>query len=372
MRGAAGPGLLNFIYLNEIQIHSLELLLLSVALGSFLGNLTLGRFFPLQNTFRIFGSIARGSRIVKWVGSFSVLIAYFAEGTNILYRESYLGSNGVAVMARISGAILLPSLCLIIFLMVKGPKGSGNLPNYLIVTLGFLLLLGKGSRAGIVLFLFFLLLFLNSGYSRKSKVLVIILSPLLTYFLFGLVVESRISPHGIIMVPQNMMDALGTLNFFYLFKFAIALALSWIIVVPLSLGTVTGDRLLQNLNPLLSSGVNPFDFGAGGTERLYPYRWVPASSAGQIYEIIGFIGMLLLFYALTLIVQGCLLLKRHEKTLSFSQLSILGFYFFQFPIFLQYSSRNWFRVISIMFLVVFISLLPQNRNNSNKKEVEDA
>lgn len=372
VKDAAGPGLLNFVNLNVNQVYSLDLILLCIALGSFLGNITLGGVFPLRNTVRVFDPLTGDLRIVKWVCSISVLIAYLGEGTSIFFRETYLNSNGISFMTRVSGAILLPSLCLCAFVAVKGRKCSRNLLNYFVLTFGFALLLGKGSRATSVFFIFYLIVFLTSGYSKKSKMLLTSASPLLLYFMFGLVIKSRISTHGIFMIPQNLIEIYGAINAIYLLKYALALALSWVIVVPLSLGTVTGDRLIQNLNPLLSSGANPFDFGSGGTERLYPYRWIPTSSAGQIYGVIGFIGMVLLFYTLTIIVQGSLLLKIRERSLSFLQLSILGLYFFQFPIFLQYSSRNWFRILTVLFFIIFISLLSQIRRRSKKEEVDYA
>ena len=372
VKDAAGPGLLSFVTLNENQLHSLEQILFCIALGSFLGNFTLGRYIPLQDTFRVFDSMTRESKTAKWVVSISLLIGYLAEGSSIFFRETYLSSNGIPILARTAGAILLPSLCLVAFVVLKSPSGSRNVLNNFVLGLGFALLLGKGSRAAVVLFVFYLILFLSSPYSRKSKVFLICASPLVLYFVFGLVLESRIGAHGIFLIPQNMFEVIGSINAFDLLKYALGLSLSWVIVVPLSLGTVTGDRLIQNLNPLLSSGANPFDFGSGGTERLYPYRWVPASSAGQIYEVIGFIGMLAIFYILTLVIQGSLLLKQHQRGLSLMQISILGFYFFQFPIFLQYSSRNWFRVLLLIFVIVFISLLSQTQRHSKKVEAQHA
>lgn len=372
VRDAAGQGLLNNVALSEHQIRSLQLILISVALGSFLGNLTLEPFSSLSQTTRIFGSISGSSRFVATFALIVVFIGYLAEGTSIFLRDTYLGSNGIPALSRVSGAFLLPTLCLAVLTMFNQSTGSVRMMSYAVTLIGFTLLLGKGSRASIVLFLFFLLSFFTSRFSAKSKILLGLLAPLFLFLILGNVIEARVSTHGIFMIPRNTIDFFGTASLSNAFKLGLAYAFSWVIVVPLSLGTVTGERIIQNLNPLLNSGVNPFDFGSGGTERLYPYRWVPLSSAGQIYEVIGFIGVCLLFYVLTILVQGSLLSKGRYKDFSFPQLLILGLYFFQFPIFLQYSSRNWFRVLWIIFFLVIFVRVSQSKKHLKAREVNYA
>jgi hypothetical protein len=369
VRESAGVGLLNSIKLLPPQVDSLKLILMAIGLGALIGNLTHDVFHKGTSMKHELSKevIKFGSWQVISCTFILIVIAFIGEGPNIFRRDQYLEANGVLFFQKVAGALLLPSLALATFTAIRIRRGYQKIFLISLLLLSFSFYIGKGSRVSMIIVGLLWFVAINSNLTKKFKAIYSILSIVILYFIVGIILQTRQTKHGIFEVPTLLQNLLGeSFNIFY-FSYLVALGFSWVVVVPLSIGTIDGSRLLQNLNPMINSGLNPYDFSSTGAERLYPYRWVPASTAGQIYQVIGFVGIVFVFFILTLCLLAALRLQSSRKITASMQYLVLSLYIFQFPIFIQYSSRNWFRVVWLFFLtyalIQFLRQSPTNRYN---------
>jgi hypothetical protein len=108
--------------------------------------------------------------------------------------------------------------------------------------------------------------------------------------------------------------------------------------------TISSDAIWANANPLISSiSENSLDFSTNGVQRLFPYAWVPTSSAGALFGIVGFFGIFIITFVANLIQSIAFIYYRRTSTFPIYAL-ISACYLAQNWSFLQYSTRPWFRM----------------------------
>jgi hypothetical protein len=122
---------------------------------------------------------------------------------------------------------------------------------------------------------------------------------------------------------------------------------------------------LRNLNPLIGSGSDALSYSSDGLERLYPYVWVPLSSLGQIYGAFGGIALILIMFLITTVAALSLQPGTRRDSLTVFSLLSLSTYIFQFPLFFQYSSRIWLRVLWLLVLFTVLHMFFRIRIGSS-------
>lgn len=122
--------------------------------------------------------------------------------------------------------------------------------------------------------------------------------------------------------------------------------------------------ILKNLNPLIGSGSDSMSYSSEGLERLFPYIWIPLSSLGQIYGAFGGIALTLIMFLIATIAALSLYQGKRSDSLSVFSLLAVGTYLFQFPLFFQYSSRIWLRVLWLMLLLTTLHLVVHLRKTT--------
>jgi hypothetical protein len=359
VKDAAGYGLLNFISLTSEQQQDLKIVLLCISLGSFVANTIFEVSFErrLDSNFqlRILENFVPSVTSVAILGIIFLTIAFVGEGTSIWFRDLYLQSNGWVLGQKITAVFLLPVLTLIIVSISRPRKPLEATVLHFLLMCGFFFYLAKGSRGSFIVVILYALMVLTTKASALSKILKILLCLSITVLSLTVIVNSRKRPHGLVEILNNANFDLVSASSFGNIKLLIAFAISWVIVLPLSVETGLPQALISNLNPLIGTGLDPFASGSFGSERLFPYRWVPTSAAGQLYGAFGPLLIVAITLILTLItLRACSSAERLQRLDQLLVGLLLFLYSFQFLIFLQYSSRNWYRIMWIMFAIFLI------------------
>ena len=172
---------------------------------------------------------------------------------------------------------------------------------------------------------------------------------------------SRGKPTGIIFIPRMFNDLISDLHTPNSMVIAIGKALasitSWVPTVIASVGTISARKVLANMNPLIGTGSDPYDFTSEGVERLFPYIWTPLSSLGQFYGIGGgLLIALIAFFTASFASMAFVYSKRDRLELFFSS-AAAATYFISFLILFQYSTRNWSRLFWTLIFLTFMHLL---------------
>jgi hypothetical protein len=131
---------------------------------------------------------------------------------------------------------------------------------------------------------------------------------------------------------------------------------SWAPTVIASISESSSKVIIRNINPLIGTGTDSLAYSSEGIERLFPYTWIPLSSLGQIYGAFGGLSLLLVVFFISAIASLSLIPLKRSSSLSVYSLLAVATYIFQFPLFFQYSSRIWIRVLWFMILMSFLHI----------------
>jgi hypothetical protein len=363
IRQEAGPGYLGFIYVDDLMLNNFKAaigpIILAIALPFFiLVVVTRGREqnpnLPVQETFV-------SDRLLNLVICVPFLICILGEGTSILFRESYLSANGIPVFLRLSGITNLVGIAFLGLVFIYRNCKLFSWEFSLLLS-WFLVLLAKGSRSALLPFIIILAILLQTHFSRLLKFVIILLSAVFLTLITGIIYASRGHTHGIFMLPANLFLQLdspidsGT-SLLRSVSILSAALFTTIVTVPLSIGTLDLNGILANANPLISNISSfSYDTTSSGVERIFPYTWVPASSAGTLFGVVGGLGIFLIFLLMSSANMFCITRSSWKLSGVFFKLAEISF-FAQFFFFLEYSTRIWFRVFWAFWLCFGIGLL---------------
>jgi hypothetical protein len=379
VRSGATYGLLNFIDLNEDQTQILFAILTASAFGAFFANnifdiYRMKRDSDVQHTANLISNVVNRSKILIQISVFTFVIAILGEGTSILERQRYLGANGFLFLQKVSSVSVLPVLGILTFLLTKQISRRIRNQIYLILFFYWVFFLARGSRTAVIL----LFLILVANLARKAPLRIHMVRSLFIIFMtllsFQIIFAARTNPHGLLNIPNLIEFDDLVLNSNSGIFLLISSLLSWVIVVPLSVNSSGLSVLIKNANPFFGTGLDPYAFGHDGVERLYPFSWVPVSSAGQIYGSLGYFAVFGFFFFLTLLVLSLTTRMQNYTKISLVVPFTISIYFFQIPTFLQYSSRNWFRVVWLYIFLVILShilMTRETRNTSVKRTLSE-
>ena len=371
VRDAAGPGFLGFLTPDPEQQKTLKTILLCISIGFLVGDLISDlsfRWVPISlvEQRQGMGKIQLTKpKVSSRIGIVVVLLAYVGEGPSIFLRNSYLQSNGSVTLQRAVAAATLGTVWLLVDASINSKQLRARVSARLLLILFFALYLGKGSRVAVVMIVLVMFqLSSKKGIGLGRRFLYIACGLLFSAITFSMTLLAREHPHGILRVPQLFYAALSDFssNAFPVLEKMVASAVSWVNVIPLSVGTATNRLIWGNLNPLVGAGNDPYSFSSGGLERLFPYTWVPLSSAGQIYGLVGGFGIVLIIGFLTALWGFS---SKRVGAGGLLQVFINGTFMLQILLFLQYSTRLWFRVV---WLLMALIVLQTARSRSYSKD----
>jgi hypothetical protein len=371
IRGNLPAGYLGFISLLPEDVFNLHVVLLSMALGIFAGAipLVIAKNFnqSISNSSTSFTFLFRGTKTnikssyLVILGATTVVMRLIGEGTSILFRDFYLQTNGINFFLRSSNVIILPISMLMLYAANKNLDKKFN--KYLLSTVATLLILtlARGSRSGLIIIIgLFFYFYLKMKLNLIGKITLILTSSYLLLVTMNYISIARSSSHGILLLPKNFFRAfdIGLLPSQNTFETLIGSALNWIVVLPRSIGTLDLNGLIANADPTIGKPLSILSISTSGYELLFPYTWVPLSTAGQMYGVVGAVGIfacfsILTFVNLTLGGRGLASKNNSGQIVGFLMLSTFAL---QFIFFLQYSSGVWFRMIHVLFVLNLISI----------------
>lgn len=290
----------------------------------------------------------------------TLIIFIFGEGNSILLRETYLSTNGLGVFARLSGITTLASLGV---LLMIGLASKRNLhATILSLLIWYLFLISKGSRSSLLALSSLFILFFKNSRSKFRRIAIFFGYLIFFNLSFFIVYYSRSAPHGLLRFPKLFLLSINesfekVLINYDLVQVLLGSILFAVILIPMSVGTLDLVSVLQNANPLISNiSSQTYDISSHGVERLYPYIWIPTSSAGVIYGAAGTIALILIFsymsFAILLVYKVSV-----ESRFDFLRYLVFVTYAVSLFFFLQYSTRIWFRMFWAFNLSVFTYLL---------------
>ena len=362
IRIEAGPGYLGFISVDEVMFNNFK-----AAIGPVILAINLPYFVliflnrsKLDEPDSHVGISFVPNRLLNLVIILPFLICILGEGTSIFLRENYLSANGFPIFLRLSG---ITNLAGIVFLGSVFIYRKCNLFSweFFLILSWFLVLLAKGSRSALLpLFIFFAILF-RAHFSRSFKFLLILSTAVFLPYVTEIIYLSRVRTHGILMLPSNLLQLdlpmnVGT-NLMRTVSILSAGLFITIVTVPLSIGTLDLHGILANANPLISNISSfSFDTTSHGIERIFPYTWVPASSAGTLYGAVGSYGIFTIFLFLSSANMLCISKSSWSVSGVFFKLAEISF-FAQIFFFLEYSTRIWFRAFWAFWLSFGIGVL---------------
>jgi hypothetical protein len=371
IRAKAGDGYLGFIEADPTKTHLFREVIAPLVITQFLFG-TIGRkigIFRFDAVDRIrLNHTRKDNELVSIVFLVTFFIFIIGEGSSIFSRETYLNLNGIGIFARLSGITTLASLGVLMLI------GLTNKRSLLATSLSFLVwyvfLLSKGSRSSLLACSFFILLLWVHSNSRIRRILLIFGYLIISKLSFFIIYFCRSEPHGLFRLPKlfllSVRDSfeLGLMNYDFILVL-LGSILFVVILIPMSVGTLDLAGVIQNANPLISNiSSRNYDFSSNGVERLFPYSWVPTSSAGVLYGAAGTFALFLLFSYLSV---TYLLVSRLSGENRFEYLRQLvsvtygvGLFFF-----LEYSTRIWFRMFWAFNLAAIAYLMIKKRKDSS-------
>jgi hypothetical protein len=145
-------------------------------------------------------------------------------------------------------------------------------------------------------------------------------------------------------------------NSLSIFGEAAASLTSWVPIVIASIGTIKKELILENMNPLIGTGSNPYDYSSEGISVFFPYLWTPLSTIGQLYGFGGGLLICLISFVLSALSGAAFIKSRQYRGILGFAIAGMAIYFYQFLMFFQYSTRNWFRAFWVLILLASIQL----------------
>ena len=363
IRVEAGPGYLGFIYADESMINDFR-----AAIGPLIIAICLPYLLsvPLISTKRkILYSTVQKSFVsdifLNLIIAGTFLICILGEGTSILFRESYLSANGFPVFLRLSGITNLVGIAILasVFFFRSCKIRSWE---FVLLLCWFLILIGKGSRSALLPFLIVFVILLRTPISKLFKALLFLTSLVFLTYTTQIIFLSRQRTHGILMLPSNYFLQLDSpiqsgSNFLGAVSILSAGIFTTIVTVPLSIGTLNLQGVLANANPLISNISSfSYDSTSNGIERIFPYSWVPASSAGTLFGVVGSFGIFAIFFLMSTANMFCISKSSWSISGVLFKLAEISF-FAQVFFFLEYSTRIWFRAFWAFWLSFALGVL---------------
>ena len=347
-------------------------LFLLVGFGSFLSALMftfLKSFIDDKNSLqdkKLDLSAVRNSKIIPCFGLLTLLFLILGLGRSAISNESYLSFSGSQTLLRAANALLPASLMSLGFAMSKSKYRLVNLGLFISI---FLVQAGRGSRVILIVTIVSAVILLQNTRSILGKVGTMFFTIFLSLILMEVSFSARKSSSGLLGLPAEILNAsnqsVNPTNFIPSLGRLLASLTSWAPTVISSIPEASKGVILSNLNPLIGSGSDSMSYSSEGLERLFPYIWIPLSSLGQIYGAFGGIALTLIMFLITTIAALSLYQGKRRDSLSVFSLLAVGTYLFQFPLFFQYSSRIWLRVLWLMLLLTTLHLLVHLRKSSS-------
>lgn len=366
IRGNVPFGLLGFLTLEEDQLLVLHSAILPLSFSLYLGFMVYKAFEIRRGgesisteALKVFDSgFSRGKILI--LGILNLFMYVLGQGPSIWNRNSYLSSDGISILERVTNATNLPVSFLVAYYSIFEKKRNLRYTFRFLLLCYFLLILSKGSRLSILIVLF--VIFIN--LILKSKNIFIRLASAIVGLLFALItfevsILSRSVEHGFFRLPEIYLLALSEQSFTLdkVVSIVIGSLLSVVVVIPRSTDVSSTSLIFKNLNPFFGTSNDPYSFSLDGTERLWPYRWVPLSSAGQIYGLFGPILVFTIFFIATIVLLFASSRILQSK-LGIPLLVILNAGFLaQILFYLQYSSRIWIRSFQVFLFLALLSIL---------------
>lgn len=364
-------GLLPFNNLNE-QDSSLFYTLFSLTSAGAMLCGTFFVFFPNKQNIspkhllKTHLSDIRNSKSIPALGFLVLLLLMLGIGDSIFFSETYLEFSGSKTILRLVSAIL-PAAIIVLGMACFESKFRSF--NVLLLFCIFLIQTTRGSRTSIIVLLVLFSILIIRTKSKIQKLFIVAFMMISIQILTNLLFLVRTSTPGLSNLSNLVADTFKTSSqldaIVPQFGRLLASLTSWAPTVILSISESSSAIIVKNLNPLVGTGTDSFAYSSEGIERLFPYIWVPLSSMGQIYGAYGGFGLFLVALLLSMIASISLFPIKRSNQLSVYSILSLSTYFFQFPLFFQYSSRIWIRVIWFMLLMSALHILKIIRSKGN-------
>lgn len=367
------PGLLPSHYLSESDISQFYFLFSLISTGAILSG-TLFLFFPSRANWSQESISKTGlkdvkdSRSIPIIGSLTLLLLIFGMGKSLLFNEEYLEFSGSQTLLRAANAILPAAIIALGFACFDSKYKK---LNAFLLSCIFLVQASRGSRISMIvpLVVFSLLIIRSASILRKVSFLIVMV--LSFQILVSMTFSARNSSSGLANFPSLISDAFKSTiqveDYTPSLGRMLASLSSWAPTVISSISESSSKVIIRNINPLIGTGTDSLAYSSDGLERLFPYIWIPLSSLGQIYGAFGGLGLLLVVFLISITASLSLIPLKRANSLSVYSLLAVATYIFQFPLFFQYSSRIWIRVLWFMSLmsVLHLSNFVRFRNKLN-------
>jgi hypothetical protein len=282
-----------------------------------------------------------------------LVIYLLGTGSTFWYNEEYLFTSGISIAYKFANSFIVAWCLTSSYLYFN----SVNRITFFVPILNFIFFLAyftEGSRQSLIIFIAWAYFFISKNSSRFRWFFVAPFIYLLIY-LFQVTQSARSNALGLSQLFNLMSLATAndaSANFIAIRRLFQSL-FNWWVTIPLSVDIAQPSLILRNLNPLFGSGSNAFGYSSEGVERIYPYWWNPASTAGQLYGVLGFLGIVVIFGFLTFLlshtIQG---LKFADVKVQLSAFVAIILFLMQTLFFLQYSVRVWSRATQF-FLIAY-------------------
>ena len=371
-------GLLGFLTLDGDQLFLLQAAILPVVLGIFsssllvkLVNMTRGKESRLQAP--VFTGVDfdhRFSLKVFWIGIVQSILFLIGQGSSIFFRSVYLRSNGLLFLDKLTLATVIPVLFLLSYFFSKSVDRGLRYAFGSLLFVNYVELLAVGSRTAVLLVIFASIFIVSTKRRVVHKFWLGVVSIAFSGLTFDVTQISRSTTHGILMIPKNLFLALSgnSLPLLSVMKEGLGSLLSMVVVIPRSTASTSTSLLVSDLNPIFGSSVDQFSFNSNGIERLWPYRWVPLSTAGQVYGVGGawlVFGIFFTLSTLYLLALGKLPNSTSGKAV---MILIQAAFIAQLLFYLQYPARIWIRATEFFVLIALLSIGIKMKPQTKKGE----
>jgi hypothetical protein len=304
------------------------------------------------------------SLMVAVVSSATFLAYLVGEGPSFLRREVYLQNDGVMFLVHFWP---LGVLCAITGIALTVWEEDRRLRLFLIATaaLWFIAQASLGSRTACAGPMVGGSLIIYNEIRRRRLHLPMIAAALTllatAIFTFSAVNKAREMPHGVLnvfnVVQATAADMRNSTD--SILMPAKQLAASVVVGFPdaeeSARYAMDPGVLIDNANPLPGTAQPP------ELERYWPYEWVPLCFAGEWFGAMGWLGQVLLFGAIGLLLALSMrnLLRSRFRLFSFLP---VGFAAFIGVLSIEYPSRMVWRVISLALIFFIASYLLRERS----------
>ena len=297
-------------------------------------------------------------RQAAFFGILTIILFAIALGDSLLITSQYLEAQGNPVILRIVSSLVVGLIPILIY-ACRGNRYAKL--NTILLLIIFLILLGRGSRLSTILLV--VALCNHYVFGRKS-LMKLLLTLIMIIFVLAIGIKinnlARIDATGIFSIPDMVARLLGELpsfeNSLSILGEAAASLTSWVPIVIASIGTIKKELILENMNPLIGTGSNPYDYSSEGISVFFPYLWTPLSTIGQLYGFGGGLLICLISFVLSAFSGAAFIKSRQYRGILGFAIAGMAIYFYQFLMFFQYSTRNWFRAFWVLIFLASIQL----------------